>query len=77
MAMMNLNETQVDAVCGGWTLTDAFTNTGSSYWLTGDSDMVKEYEEAQRKQALREEAAEIAAETGEDPLVVYADLMGY
>lgn len=77
MAMTILNETQVDSVSGGWTLTDGFTTTGSSYWLTGGHDMVEEYEEGQVKLAAREEAERIAAETGEDPTTIYADLMGY
>lgn len=43
----------------------------------GGGDPAQEYWEGQQKKAAREEAERIAAETGENPLTVYADLMGY
>ena len=76
--MKTLTISDIEAVTGG---AIAPGYSGGTYngidGVWGGSDRAQQFWESQQKKAAREKANQIAAETGENPLTVYADLMGY
>ena len=69
--MKTLTISDIEAVTGG---AIAPGYSGGTY---NGIDRAQQFWESQQKKAAREKANQIAAETGENPLTVYADLMGY